>query len=76
MSEAQNPNSQSPQDLLLGTAMGYMLVRAVHVAAEMGIADLLNGGPKRVEELAQATGAQSWSLHRLLRICISGLGSS
>ena len=47
--------------------MGYMLSRAVHVAAEMGIADLLSDGPRRVEELAQATGAQPQSLYRLLR---------
>ena len=57
MSETQSSNNQSPEDVLLGMAMGYMLARAVHVAAEMGIADLLNDGPKRVEELAKTTGA-------------------
>jgi Dimerisation domain len=67
MSEPQSPNNQSPQETLLGMALGYMLARAVHVAAEMGIADLLSDGPKRVEELAQATGARPQSLYRLLR---------
>jgi hypothetical protein len=67
MSEPQDPNNQSSQELLLGMALGYMLTRAVHVAAEMGIADLLSDGPKRVEELAQATGARPQSLYRLLR---------
>jgi len=57
MSEARRPNDPSPQDMLLRIAMGYMLARGVHVAAEMGIADLLNDGPKRIEELAKATGA-------------------
>ena len=52
MSDTQSPNNQSPQELLLGIALGYMLARAVHVAAEMGIADLLSDGPKRVEDLA------------------------
>jgi hypothetical protein len=73
MSETQGPNNQSPQDVLLGMAMGYMLARAVHVAAEMGIADLLNDGPKRVEELAKATGARPSSLYRLLRM-LAGSG--
>ena len=67
MSDTQSPNNQSPQELLLGMALGYMLARAVHVAAEMGIADLLSDGPKRVEDLAQATGARPQSLYRLLR---------
>jgi O-methyltransferase domain/Dimerisation domain len=67
MSETQSPNNQSPKETLLGMALGYMLARAVHVAAEMGIADLLSDGPKRVEELAQATGARPPSLYRLLR---------
>ena len=67
MSDTQSPNNQSPQELLLGIALGYMLARAVHVAAEMGIADLLSDGPKRVEDLAQATGARPQSLYRLLR---------
>src|SRR5690348_8648415 len=67
MREPQSPNNQSPQEMLLGIALGYMLARAVHVAAQMGIADLLGDGPKRVEELAQATGARPQSLYRLLR---------
>jgi hypothetical protein len=73
MSEAQRPDHPSPQDMLLGIAMGYMLARGVYVAAEMGIADLLNDGPKRIEELAEATGAHSQSLHRLLRM-LAGSG--
>jgi len=67
MGETQRPNDQSSQDLLLGIAISYMLSRAVHVAAEMGLADLLSDGPKSVEELAQATGARPQSLYRLLR---------
>ena len=33
MSESQSPNNQSPKETLLGMALGYMLARAVHVAA-------------------------------------------
>ena len=36
MSETQSPQNESPQEMLLGMAMGYMLARAVHVAAETG----------------------------------------
>src|SRR5262249_55187083 len=68
MVETPNPNGQSPQELLMGIAMGYMLSRALHVAADMGIADLLSEGPQTVDELAKATGAQPQSLYRLTRM--------
>jgi orsellinic acid C2-O-methyltransferase len=47
--------------------------QAVCVAAELGIADLLSGGPKRVQELARATDSHSPSLHRLMR-ALAALG--
>jgi SAM-dependent methyltransferase len=46
---------------------GYQVSQAIAVAAELGIADLLAAGPRRAEELAQATGAHRRSLLRLLR---------
>ena len=73
MSETKHTNDRSPSDVLLGMATGYMLARGVHVAAELGIADLLNDGPRSIEELAQATGAHPQSLHRLLRM-LAGSG--
>jgi hypothetical protein len=42
--------------------------QALHVAAVLGIADLLADGPKSAEELAQATATHLSSLHRVLRI--------
>jgi hypothetical protein len=63
----------SPQELILGIALSYLVSRSLHVAAELGIADLLKDGPKSVEELARATGAHQLSLHRLLRT-LSGYG--
>jgi DNA-binding IclR family transcriptional regulator len=48
-------------------ALGYLLSRSLHVATELGIADLLKDGPKTIEELASGTGAHTESLYRLLR---------
>ena len=45
----------------------------MHVAAELGIADLLRDGPKTIEQLAAATGAHRQSLYRLLRM-LAGYG--
>jgi hypothetical protein len=50
---------------------GYMAARVVHVAAELGIADLLASGAKSTETLASETGANIPALHRLLRALAS-----
>jgi O-methyltransferase domain/Dimerisation domain len=44
-----------------------LISEAIHVVAELGIADLLAGGPKNAEELARATGADAHSLRRVIR---------
>jgi hypothetical protein len=41
--------------------------QALHVAAQLGIADLLKDGPQTVAQLAEATGTHARSLYRLLR---------
>lgn len=46
---------------------GYQVSQALHVAAALGIADLLADGPRSTEDLAAACGAHPDSLHRLLR---------
>ncbi len=46
---------------------GYQISQAIHVAASLGIADLLAGGPRSASELAEQTGTHAGSLHRLLR---------
>lgn len=51
----------------MGMALGYLVSRSLHVATELGIADLFKDGPKTVEELASRTGAHRTSLYRLLR---------
>jgi methyltransferase family protein len=58
----------SPHEVILGMALSYLASRSLHVANELGIADLLKDGPKSIEELAQATGAHQQSLYRLLRM--------
>ena len=50
---------------------GAMAVQAVHVAAKLGIADLVAEGPKSAEELAEATHTHGPSLGRLLRALTS-----
>lgn len=45
--------------------------QAVHVAAELGIADLLSDGPLTVDELATKAGAQPQPLYRVIRAIAS-----
>lgn len=57
----------TPRETLLRMVFGYMASQVIHVAARLGIADLLQGGAKTSEELAAATGTHAPSLRRLLR---------
>jgi hypothetical protein len=52
-------------------ANGYQVTQAIHVAATLGIADLLRGGPRRSDELAATTESHAPSLHRVLRALAS-----
>jgi SAM-dependent methyltransferase len=58
---------------MLGLLNAFLTVQALHVAAVLGIADLLAGGPATVDELASSTGAHAPSLQRLLRT-LTGVG--
>jgi hypothetical protein len=55
--------------LLLVTAK--WISQAVHVAAELGVADLLADGPRTVDELATKAGCQPQPLYRVLRAIAS-----
>jgi hypothetical protein len=46
---------------------GYMPSQAIHVAAKLGIADLIGDKPRTVEELANETRTHAPSLGRLTR---------
>jgi O-methyltransferase domain/Dimerisation domain len=61
----------TPQDRMAGMITGYWVSQMVHVAARLGLADLLAGGPRTADELAQATGTHARSLYRLLRALAS-----
>ena len=50
---------------------GYQASQAIHVAAALGIADLLRDGPRSTDDLAAACEAHGPSLYRLLRALAS-----
>src|SRR5262249_15269070 len=68
-----NESQQPPSAQLLEMIFGFTLSRSIAVAAQLGIADLLKGGPKSPDELASAVEADSRSLYRLLR-ALAGVG--
>jgi hypothetical protein len=61
----------SPRDTLLQMINAFRTSQAIYVAATLGIADLLEEGPRGVNELAQATGKHGPALYRLLRALAS-----
>jgi hypothetical protein len=62
-----SPAGQAPAQML-GMINSFLTVQALHVAALLGVPDLLAGGPRSVDDLASATGADRTSLYRLLRM--------
>jgi hypothetical protein len=46
---------------------GYQVSQAIHVAATLGLADLLADGPRSADELAAQTNTHAPSLYRLMR---------
>ncbi len=63
-------DAQTTQQLLQMT-LGNWITQGIYVAAELGIADLLNKGPQTAEELAAQTNTHSASLYRVLRALAS-----
>ncbi|HVF02191.1 MAG TPA: methyltransferase [Rubrobacteraceae bacterium] len=61
----------SPRDALLRMNNAFQASQAIHVAATLGIADLLEDGPRSADELAEATGTHGPTLYRLLRALAS-----
>src|SRR5215217_797811 len=52
---------------------GYQVTQAIHVAAVLGLADLLADGPRSSDDLAAATTTHPGTLYRLLR-ALAGAG--
>jgi hypothetical protein len=60
-------DSERPTAALRRLVNGYQVTQAIHVAATLGIADLLRDGQRTSDELAAATETHAPSLHRVLR---------
>jgi len=60
-----------PSAFLTQIMLGSLATQALYVAAKLGIADLLAGGPKPVAELASATNTDAAALYRVLRALAS-----
>src|SRR6516164_7408386 len=71
MSGSQAPGELPPSQKVMQMLTGKWTAQAISVAATLGIADLLMGGPQTVEQLAAATGTHADSLYRLLRALAS-----
>jgi ubiquinone/menaquinone biosynthesis C-methylase UbiE len=61
----------TPRQQLVQMITSYWTSQAIHVAAKLGIADLVKDGPKSADELATATRTHPPSLYRLLRALAS-----
>jgi SAM-dependent methyltransferase len=60
-----------PNVVLWDLMRGAMATKALGLTADLGIADALAAGPRPVAELAQETGADPDTLHRILRALAS-----
>ena len=71
MSEQNNPPTDSPSAQMFQIILGMMTPQAIHVAAKLGIADIVSKTPRTADELAAATNSHAPSLHRLLKFLAS-----
>src|SRR4030095_8158958 len=60
-----------PPMVIYQLASAHYVSQALHVAAHLGIADLLAAGPQTHETLAAKTGTHAGSLRRVLRLLAS-----
>ena len=59
------------EEMLNQMIVGSWVTQAIHVAAEIGIADFLADGPRTADELARETKTHGASLYRVLRALAS-----
>jgi Dimerisation domain len=79
MPAEETTSEQTPQSLeqlppsaqMFQYIISLMVPQAIHIAAKLGIADLVAKAPVTVEELAAATGSNAPSLRRLLKFLTS-----
>ena len=67
----QTAGDSTLQANLMQLMTGFMPARMIHLAAQLGIADQLAGGPKDAMLLASNTATHPPSLYRLLRALAS-----
>jgi hypothetical protein len=60
-----------PVSTVLELSIAYWSSRALHVVAESGVADALDGEPRTAAELAAVIGVNPPALHRLLRALVN-----
>ena len=57
--------------MLYQMAIGHYVSRALHLAAKLGLADLLKDGPRHYGQLAEATVTHAPALNRVMRLLAS-----
>src|SRR3954451_14319697 len=61
----------NPSQQLVRLGLGFTVSQALRVIIELGIPDILAGGERSVQEMAQATGSDANALHRVLKLLAS-----
>ncbi|WP_211323377.1 methyltransferase [Amycolatopsis palatopharyngis] len=69
--ESVEPGSPSLSASLMRMITGFYPSRAIYLAADLGLADLLAAGPRTAADLAAATGTHTPSLTRVLGLLTS-----
>lgn len=70
-STMQNADNTSAATTMLRMVVGGWISQAIYVAAKLGIADLLQDGPRTSEQLAGSTQTHGGALYRVLRALAS-----
>ena len=65
-------NDPAPSEQLLNVIFSYILTRCVTAIAELGVPDILAEGPRSIEQLAEAIGANQEFLNRVMRTLVAG----
>jgi hypothetical protein len=71
MSEKNTQSTLPPLLQMSQFLLGLMTPQAIHVAAKLGIADLISNRPQTADELARATSSHAPALSRLLKFLAS-----
>src|SRR5256885_15224199 len=56
---------------LMQVTNAFLTSRCLYVAAEVGVADHIDGAPQTTDALAKSTGTNAGALHRVLRVLAS-----